>query len=83
MERVREGSKRLSTKDREILLLKNVSNMPYEKIAKKLEISVGTVKSRIARARKRLHALAFIESAAPERMNSRTLLPVPSAPIAP
>lgn len=51
VDRVAEGMKLLSEKHREILVLRNVQNLSYEEIATTLEISVGTVKSRIARAR--------------------------------
>jgi RNA polymerase sigma-70 factor (ECF subfamily) len=42
---------------REILLMRNVKNMAYEDIAEQLGLSIGTVKSRIARAREALRAL--------------------------
>jgi RNA polymerase sigma-70 factor (ECF subfamily) len=44
----------LPAKFREVLVLRNVENMRYEEIAIALECSVGTVKSRIARAREAL-----------------------------
>jgi len=54
--RIGKGMERLSTKHREILVLRNVKNMSYEEIAAILAISVGTVKSRIARARESLRS---------------------------
>jgi len=44
----------LPPKFREVLVLRNVENMRYEEIAVALGCSVGTVKSRIARAREAL-----------------------------
>lgn len=50
------GMEKLTAKHREILILRNVKNLSYEEIAAILSISVGTVKSRIARARESLRA---------------------------
>lgn len=52
--RIAECMEKLSPKHREILVLRNVKNQSYEEIAEILHISVGTVKSRIARARESL-----------------------------
>ncbi len=54
--RIGQGMERLSAKHREILTLRNIKNLSYEEIADILGISVGTVKSRIARARESLRA---------------------------
>jgi RNA polymerase sigma-70 factor (ECF subfamily) len=54
--RIGTGMERLSPKHREILILRNVKNHSYEEIADILAISVGTVKSRIARARESLRS---------------------------
>jgi RNA polymerase sigma-70 factor (ECF subfamily) len=48
------GMEKIGAKHREVLILRNVKNLSYEEIAEVLGISVGTVKSRIARARESL-----------------------------
>jgi len=53
-DRVAEAMELLNAKHREVLVLRNVRNLSYEEIADKLGISIGTVKSRIARARESL-----------------------------
>jgi len=54
VDRVDECMDLLNDKHREILTLRNVKNLSYEEIAERLDVSVGTVKSRIARARESL-----------------------------
>jgi RNA polymerase sigma-70 factor (ECF subfamily) len=44
----------LAAKDREIIILKDFEGLSYEEIAEILKISLGTVKSRLSRARHRL-----------------------------
>lgn len=56
VDRVASGMEKLNAKHREILILRNVKNLSYEEIGTILGISVGTVKSRIARARDNLRA---------------------------
>lgn len=57
VQRVSECMNRLGEKHREVLTLRNVQNLTYAEISQALEISVGTVKSRIARARECLRDL--------------------------
>jgi RNA polymerase sigma-70 factor (ECF subfamily) len=47
---------RLDPRHREVLILRNVHSHSYDEIAAQLGINVGTVKSRIARARENLRA---------------------------
>jgi RNA polymerase sigma-70 factor (ECF subfamily) len=54
VERVETAMERLSPAHREILTLRNVRDLSYEEIAALLDLSLGTVKSRIARAREAL-----------------------------
>jgi RNA polymerase sigma-70 factor (ECF subfamily) len=55
---------RLESRHREILTMRNVLHLPYDEIAVALGINVGTVKSRIARARESLRKL--LAESAPE-----------------
>jgi len=55
---------KLDARHREILTMRNILNLPYEEISRALGINVGTVKSRIARARESLRKL--LSETAPE-----------------
>ena len=57
VDRVSDCMQGLNDKHKEVLILRNLNNLTYDEIAQKLEISVGTVKSRIARARESLRTL--------------------------
>jgi RNA polymerase sigma-70 factor, ECF subfamily len=54
---LQENLGKLSPKLRAIIILKEIEDLSYEEIADTLEISMGTVKSRIARAREELQKL--------------------------
>ena len=56
-EQVRAAIQRLSVEFREIILLREYEELSYQEIAKVLECPVGTVMSRLARARSRLRDL--------------------------
>lgn len=51
---LQESLSKLSPKLRAIIILKEIEELSYEEIADTLDISMGTVKSRIARAREEL-----------------------------
>jgi RNA polymerase sigma-70 factor (ECF subfamily) len=57
VDRVSACMQDLNDKHKEVLILRNVKNLSYDEIAHQLNISVGTVKSRIARARESLRGL--------------------------
>lgn len=57
VDRVAHCMESLGEKHREVLVLRNVKNLSYDEISERLNVSVGTVKSRIARARENLREL--------------------------
>jgi RNA polymerase sigma-70 factor, ECF subfamily len=59
----RVALKKLPPSQREVLLLVGASGFTYEQAAAICEISVGTVKSRVSRARTRLGVLLALDSA--------------------
>lgn len=54
---VRQAMKQLSKEHREMLILVCIKGMRYEEVAEHLEIPVGTVRSRLSRARRHLQDL--------------------------
>lgn len=55
--KVNEAMKKISAIHRQILVMICVNGMPYEEVAETLKIPVGTVRSRLSRARESLQAL--------------------------
>ena len=64
LELVTTCMERLGERQREILTLRNLAHRSYDEIAGEIGISVGTVKSRLARARESLRVL--LSEACPE-----------------
>ena len=67
---VRRGLQALPPDYRQILLLREIQGLSYEEIADVLRIEVGTVKSRIFRARKRLCAFLTEDGNIPDFASS-------------
>lgn len=66
LSKVRESMKQLSKEHRDMLVLVCIRGMRYEEVSEMLQIPVGTVRSRLSRARKQLQDL--LESPAPSRL---------------
>jgi len=64
LERVGAGMAHLSPNHREVLTLRTLQDVSYKGIAQMLGISIGTVKSRILRAREDLRVWASIDAEA-------------------
>ncbi len=54
---LRKSMAKLSPKLRAVIVLKEIEGLSYEEIAEVLDVSIGTVKSRISRAREELKKL--------------------------
>lgn len=68
---VQRGLQTLGEQQRSILVLREINGLSYEKIAQTLDIDIGTVKSRIFRARKRLCAFLIEDGNIPEKYASK------------
>ena len=51
---VRTAIDKLSEEHKTVIILRDLQDMTYEQVAQTLDLSIGTVKSRLARARKSL-----------------------------
>ena len=70
-EAVQRGLGQLSDEARQILLLREIQGMSYDEIAETLSLDLGTVKSRIFRARKRLCAFLLQDGNLPDAIASK------------
>ena len=53
-QRVQQALNRLEPEDAAVILLRDLQDVPYEEVARVLEVPIGTVKSRLHRARQAL-----------------------------
>ena len=67
---VRRGLQAVPPDSRQILLLREIQGLSYEEIAQALDIEVGTVKSRLFRARKKLCAFLLEDGNIPDYVSS-------------
>lgn len=58
-EDIQKAINRLSGEHKAVVVMRDITGLTYEEIAESLQISVGTVKSRINRGRQRLKELLF------------------------
>ena len=65
-ESIAKGINELSPSHKEILVMREITDMSYDDIARTLDISVGTVKSRLARARLKLVGILVKKGTFPE-----------------
>jgi RNA polymerase sigma-70 factor (ECF subfamily) len=59
VEIVRESLEELSEEFREVIVLRDLEEMSYKRIAEVINVPLGTVMSRLARARGRLRRILF------------------------
>lgn len=71
-EQVRTAIQQLPVEFREIIILREYEDLSYQEIAAVLECPLGTVMSRLARARSKLRDLLSVESLAPRTVGKVT-----------
>jgi RNA polymerase sigma-70 factor (ECF subfamily) len=69
---IAEGIKELAQKHREILVMREITCMSYDEIAETLSVNVGTVKSRLARARMKLVEILVEKGTFPDSFRQKT-----------
>ncbi len=74
LSKVRQAMNLLSVEHREVLVLVCIQGMRYQEVAKTLNVPVGTIRSRLSRAREHLQSLL----STPAREGTMTFPPVAS-----
>jgi len=69
---IAEGINELAEDHREVLVMREVTGMSYEEMATTLNVSIGTVKSRLARARMKLVEFLKERGTFPESIRLKT-----------
>ena len=69
---ITEGINALADDHREVLVMREVTGMSYEEMATTLNVSIGTVKSRLARARMKLVEFLKDKGTFPESIRLKT-----------
>lgn len=69
-EAVQQGLEQLSPEYRQILLLREIQGLSYEEISQSLGLELGTIKSRLFRARKKLCAFLLENGNIPDFVSS-------------
>jgi RNA polymerase sigma-70 factor (ECF subfamily) len=75
-ETINAAVKKLPARYREAFILRDVEEMPYEEVAKVLDVPLGTVKSRVNRARLMLRDILQPKMEEYNALSKSTLLPV-------
>jgi len=69
---IAEGINDLADDHREVLVMREITGMSYEEMATTLNVSIGTVKSRLARARMKLVAFLKEKGTFPDNIRLKT-----------
>jgi len=73
---ITESIDNLPPKHREVLVMREITDMSYDDIAKTLHVSVGTVKSRLARARLKLAEILHEKGTFSENIRQKVRRPI-------
>lgn len=76
-EAVQRGLELLPEEQRQVLLLREINGLGYEEIAQAMSLELGTVKSRIFRARKKLCVFLLRDGNIPDALASKHTKEVP------